>query len=57
LNNENITSVADNGLGSAGQQSYKILIDTGKIIGADGESIIKIVIDELGNIWTVYPFK
>ncbi|WP_160323674.1 hypothetical protein [Defluviitalea phaphyphila] len=47
----------DNGLGSNGQQSFKVWIDAGKVIETKGETAIRIVYDELGNIWTVFPDK
>ncbi|MFV0394499.1 MAG: hypothetical protein ACK5LC_08895 [Coprobacillaceae bacterium] len=38
-----------------GQKSYSAIIDVGSVIGTKGETLIKIVYDELGNIWTTYP--
>ncbi|MGL5515136.1 MAG: hypothetical protein ACRDBM_18145 [Sporomusa sp.] len=52
-----IKSVIDNGLGSNGQQSFKVVIDAGRVIGTRGETAIRIIYDELGNIWTVFPDK
>ncbi|USG64649.1 hypothetical protein NDK47_21275 [Brevibacillus ruminantium] len=57
-NNTNmIKSVVDNGFGSKGQQSFSVWIDAGRVIGSKGESAIRIVYDEIGNIWTVFPDK
>jgi hypothetical protein len=52
-----IKNVAENPIGTNGQQSFKVLIDAGKVIGTKGETAIRIVYDELGNIWTVFPDK
>jgi hypothetical protein len=57
LNNGNITSVSSNGLGDVGQQSFEIIIDAGKVIGTNGQSSLTIIVDELGNIWTLFPTK
>lgn len=54
-NNNLIKSVVDNGACSAGQQSFKVWIDAGKEIGTKGETALRVVYDELGNIWTVFP--
>ncbi|WP_126305879.1 hypothetical protein [Methylomusa anaerophila] len=56
-NSNVIKSVVDNGAGSQGQQSYKVWIDAGRVIGTKGETAVRIVYDELGNIWTVFPDK
>jgi len=56
-NSSLIKNVTDNGLGSNGQQSFGAWIDAGKVIGTRGETAIRIVYDELGNIWTVFPDK
>ncbi|EGO62227.1 hemagglutinin repeat-containing protein, partial [Acetonema longum] len=57
-NNRNlIKNVSENPVGSQGQQSFQVLIDAGKVIGTKGETAIRIVYDELGNIWTVFPDK
>lgn len=48
-------SVVDNGVGTEGQNSYSAIIDAGKIIGTKGETHVKIVYDDLGNVWTTYP--
>ncbi|MET3940591.1 RHS repeat-associated protein [Paenibacillus sp. PvP094] len=52
-----IKSVTNNNgsIGSAGQKSYEIIIDAGRTIGTRNEKMIKIVVDELGNLWSVYP--
>ena len=50
-----IVTITDNGIGTAGQQSFKILIDAGKVIGTKGEHLLRIIVDELGNVWTVFP--
>lgn len=55
INDGKIVSIKDNGFGSAGQQSYKIIIDAGKSIGTNGESLVRIIIDDLGNVWTIFP--
>ncbi|RDU22225.1 hypothetical protein [Anaerosacchariphilus polymeriproducens] len=55
LENGTVKDIIDNGVGSAAQQSYSAIIDTGKVIGTKGETYIKIVYDELKNVWTVYP--
>ncbi|WP_176731071.1 InlB B-repeat-containing protein [Robinsoniella peoriensis] len=50
-----IITITDNGLGTVGQQSYKIIIDAGKIIGTRGEHLLRIIVDSLGNVWTIFP--
>ncbi|MBC2192889.1 hypothetical protein HCB44_11460 [Listeria sp. FSL L7-0229] len=55
LKNGKVKKIEDNGLGSQGQKSYSAIIDTEKNVGTKGESHIKIVYDELNNVWTVYP--
>ena len=52
-----IIDIKFNGVGSQGQNSYNIIIETGKIIGTKGETGIKICFDDFGNVWTVYPYK
>ena len=55
IENGEVVSTIDNGLGSQGQQSYKTIIETGQVIGTNGETQVVIVYDELGNVWTVFP--
>ena len=55
LENGKLYTIIDNGLGSQGQKSFSALIDTGKVIGTKGETFLKIVYDELNNVWTTYP--
>ncbi|WP_179946389.1 MULTISPECIES: hypothetical protein [unclassified Listeria] len=55
LENGKVYEIIDNGVGSQGQKSFSAIIDTGKTIGAKGETYIKIVYDELNNVWTTYP--
>ncbi|EOA3904504.1 WXG100 family type VII secretion target [Bacillus cytotoxicus] len=57
LKNGRVLEILDNGLGSANQNSFSAIIETGKIIGTKGETKVKIVYDELKNIWTTYPVK
>lgn len=42
-------------MGEQGQNSFYAIIDMDKVIGSKGETCIKIVYDELKNVWTVYP--
>ncbi len=53
----NLVEVVDNGIGSNGQQSYKAIFDTGTTIGTKGETRLIVIYDELGNVWTTYPYK
>ncbi|EAV9812830.1 transposase [Listeria monocytogenes] len=55
LKNGKVKKIEDNGLGCQRQKSYSAIIDTEKNVGTKGESHIKIVYDELNNVWTVYP--
>ncbi|HAB6422127.1 transposase [Listeria monocytogenes] len=55
LKNGKVKKIEDNGLGSQRQKSYSAIIDTEKNVGTKGESHIKIVYDELNDVWTVYP--
>lgn len=55
LEHGKLYTIIDNGLGSQGQKSFCALIDTGKVIGTKGETFLKIVYDELNNVWTTYP--
>ena len=57
VNRSNILSAGNNSgvLGSLGQKSFDIVLDAGKVIGTRGESSILMIIDEFGNIWTVFP--
>ena len=55
LKNGKVVETIPNGTGSQGQNSFSSIIDTGKVIGTKGETHIKIVFDELSNIWTTYP--
>lgn len=57
IKNGKIKSVTNNNgsIGSKGQKSYEIIIDTGRTVGTRDEKMIKIVVDGLGNIWSVYP--
>ncbi|MFR6290670.1 MAG: RHS repeat-associated core domain-containing protein [Peptococcaceae bacterium] len=45
----------DNLLGSEGQKSYLITFDAERVIGSKGETKLRVAIDELGNIWTIFP--
>jgi len=55
LKNGKLVETIPNGVGSQGQNSFSSIIDTGKVIGTKGETHIKIVYDELKNVWTTYP--
>ncbi|MEJ4940778.1 LysM peptidoglycan-binding domain-containing protein [Enterococcus faecium] len=55
LKNGKLVEAIPNGVGSQGQNSFSSIIDTGKVIGTKGETHIKIVYDELKNVWTTYP--
>ncbi|MCQ9210146.1 hypothetical protein [Granulicatella seriolae] len=55
LKNGKIIETIPNGVGSQGQNSFSSIIDIGKVIGTKGETHIKIVYDELKNVWTTYP--
>ncbi len=55
LKNGEVIETIPNGIGDKGQQSFSIIIDTGKVIGTKGETHLKIVYDELNNVWTTYP--
>ncbi|MCD7650090.1 hypothetical protein KYD88_09805 [Listeria monocytogenes] len=55
LKNGKLVETIPNGIGSQGQNSFSSIIDTGKVIGTKGETQIKIVYDELKNVWTTYP--
>ena len=47
--------IVDNGLGTLGQQSYRITVDAGRVIGTKGQTTLIIVVDDLGNVWTAWP--
>ncbi|MBF2366234.1 hypothetical protein [Listeria seeligeri] len=55
LKNGKLVETIPNGIGSQRQNSFSSIIDTGKVIGTKGETHIKIVYDELKNMWTTYP--
>lgn len=55
VQNGTIRAIIDNGFGSQGQSSYGIYIDAGRVIGDKGQTVIKIIVDSLGNIWSAYP--
>ncbi len=55
INNGKMYSISDNGIGAEGQNSYSVLLDAGKVIGTKGETFIKLVYDDLNNVWTTYP--
>ena len=55
LKNGKLVETIPNGVESQGQNSFSSIIDTGKVIGTKGETHIKIVYDELKNVWTTYP--
>lgn len=57
LSNGRIVSISDNGLIKAGNVSYEIVIDAGKIVGTKGESLVKIVISSDGGMLSAYPIK
>ena len=57
IKNGKIISIEGNGLGSEGQNSYRAIIDTGKVIGTKGETHIKLIYDDFDQVWTVYPCK
>ena len=56
-NNNLIKSVVPNKIGDEGQKSFAVWIETNNVIGTKGETRIRIVYDELGNIWSVFPDK
>jgi len=53
--NNYIIETKVNGLN--GNNSYYILIDIGKAIRSKGETVLKVVFDTAGKIWTVFPVK
>ena len=57
LSNGKIVSISDNGLTKAGNASYEIIIDAGKIVGTKGENLVKIVISSDGGMLSAYPIK
>ena len=57
LSNGKIVSISDNGLTKAGNASYEIVIDAGKIVGIKGENLVKIVISSDGGMLSAYPIK
>ena len=57
LSNGKIVSISDNGLTKAGNASYEIVIDAGKIVGTKGENLVKIVISSDGGMLSAYPIK
>lgn len=40
-----------------GNNSYYILTNMGKVIGSKGETVLKVVFDIAGKIWTAFPDK
>ena len=57
LSNGKIVSISDNGLTKAGNASYEIVIDAGKIVGTKGEKLVKFVISSDGGMLSAYPIK
>ena len=57
LSNGKIISISDNGLTKAGNASYEIVIDAGRIVGTRGEKLMKIVISSDGGMLSAYPIK
>ena len=57
LSNGKIISISDNGLTKAGNASYEIVIDAGRIVGTRGENLMKIVISSDGGMLSAYPIK
>ena len=57
LSNGKIVSITDNGLTKAGNASYEIIIDAGKIIGTKNEKLVKIIISSDGGMLSAYPIK
>ncbi|GIO24389.1 hypothetical protein J11TS1_29700 [Oceanobacillus sp. J11TS1] len=55
IKNGKVYKIADNGIGSQGQKSFSAIIDAGKVIRSKGENYLKLVYDELNNVWTTYP--
>lgn len=55
LKNGKIISITDNGLTKAGNASYEIIIDAGKVIGTRGETSVKIILSEDGGMLSAYP--
>ena len=37
------------------ETSFRIYTDMGRVIGSKGQTILKIVLDQGGKIWTAYP--
>jgi len=37
--------------------SHIVITDLGRAIGSKGQTSLKVVFDEIGNIWTAYPIK
>ncbi len=54
-----IVSITDNDgrIGTLGQKSFAIILDAERVIGSNGETKIRVAVDELGNVWTVFPIK
>lgn len=57
IQNGTVKTITDNGLTSMGNESYEIIIDTGKQIGTKGETLLKIVLSEDGGMLSAYPIK
>lgn len=57
MTNGTIKEVYDNGITSAGNKSYEIIIDAGEVIGTKGETLLKIVLSEDGGMLSAYPIK
>lgn len=55
MKNGKTYKITDNGFGNKGQKSFSVIIDSKIVIGTKGETHIKIVYDELNNVWTTYP--
>jgi hypothetical protein len=57
LKNGTVKSITDNGLTKAGNTSYEIIIDAGKVVGTRDETLIKIVLSEDDGMLSAYPIK
>ena len=57
LSSGNIVRIGNNSgkIGSLGQTSFDALINSGRVIGTNGQSHVYMIYDSFGKIWTVFP--
>lgn len=37
--------------------SFRVVTDLGRVVGSNGETAVRVVVDFAGKVWTAFPVK